>query len=122
MALAVYVHVKKENGQLRVIGVQKNTKEDHLWLFDEHDRDISKHSFVAGELKNQSVTNYRNVKVCGASLSMYFDEIKNSFVFNGKTLTEDKEKSFNVGDDGKLLNSSIYFGFVLPLTIKKNHF
>ena len=76
MASAVYVYMKKEDGQLRVIGVRKNTKNDHLWLFDEQDRDISKHLFVAGELKNQSVTNYRNLKVCGGNLFMYFDKSK----------------------------------------------
>ena len=94
-------------GVLRVIGVRKNINDDHLWLFDEEDQNVVKHSFVHSEVKKQLVTNYRNVKVSGPHLSVYFDSTKNEFAFNGKLLTEDKEKSFKIGEDGGSLNLSI---------------
>ena len=86
MASAIYVHVKKEDGKLHVAGFRKSIQDDHLWLFDEEDRNVNKHPFISAELKKQSVTNYRNIKVCGIHMSLYYDAKKDTFIFNGKTL------------------------------------
>lgn len=104
MASVVYVHVKKVDGKLSVAGVRKCIQDDHLWLFDEEDRNVDKHPIISAELKKQSVTNYQNIKIAGTHLPLYYDSKTDTFTFNGKTLMEDKEKSFTIGDDGKLLN------------------
>ena len=99
----VYVNVKKVDGVLKVLGVKTDIKENKGFLFRESDQDLSKHSLVSTDLKNKTVTHYRNVKITGTGLNTYYDVKTEKFVFNGVELEKDKEDSLLFSKEGNLV-------------------
>ena len=100
MISEVYVHVKKENGVLKVKRLKKHFSEQTNFLFREEDQEISKHPMIANCLKGKDVADYRNVKVSGTSLSTYYDYKTEKFVFNGVELNKDEHESFTFSKEG----------------------
>ena len=95
----VYLHVVKENNVLLVQGLRREPKDKQTFLFDEEDQELSKHPVVESLLRGQTVSNYRNVKIC-STLSTYYDAKQDQFIFNGKVLKEDTERSLCFDDEG----------------------
>ena len=101
----IYVYVVKEDGVLRVKGVRRE-KQGKAYLFDENDQDLAKHLALANEIKNATIKNFKNVKLQGQALLNYFDTKLSKFIFNGKTLDEDKEQSMRDDDIGNITESN----------------
>lgn len=101
MITAVYIHVKRESGVLKVKGLKHHFRDDTAFLFRDEDQDIAKHPFVSTELKGKEVSNYRNVKVSGTSLSSYYDSKNEKFIFNGVELTKDEQDSLTFNEEGR---------------------
>ena len=100
--LAAYIHVKKEQGILRVKGIRQNKKDEEGFLFCNADQDLSKHPHVASLVKGQNIQNYRNVQISGLALASYYNSTTDKFVFNGVNLIEDDEKSLVLSEEGEL--------------------
>lgn len=101
MISTVYIHVKKEDGVLKVKGVKHHFRDDGGYLFRDADQDLSKHPLVSAELKGKEVTNYRNIKITGTSLATYYDSKTEKFIFNGTELTKDEQNSLTFTEEGK---------------------
>lgn len=100
----LYIHVEKVDGTLRVQGLRKDRKDKQTFLFEIEDQDLTKHPVVEKEIKSQVIEKYRNVKISGTALSQYFDLLTEKFVFKGKALKEDLEKSIHFDEEGKHYN------------------
>lgn len=100
MISAVYIHVKKENGVLKVKGLKHHFKDNSGFLFREEDQDLAKHPAIAIELKGKDVANYRNVKITGTGLSSYYDAKNEKFVFKNVELKKDEENSLVFTEEG----------------------
>lgn len=91
----------KNGVKLLAEGIRRELNDKQTFLFDKEDQDLSKHQAVDSFLRGQSVTSYRNVKIGGTILPNYFDFDAEKFVFNGKVLKEDLEKTICFDEEGK---------------------
>lgn len=61
---------------------------------------MSKHPAVESQLRGQAVQHYRNIKIGSTALSNYYDAIRDMFIFDGKVLKEDLERSISFDEEG----------------------
>ena len=84
----VYVHVVKEDGNLFVKGLRRETKDKQTFLFENEHQALAKHPAVESQLRGQTVHHYRNIKIASTALANYYDAVKDLFIFDGKALQE----------------------------------
>lgn len=122
----VYVHVVEEDSNIYVKGLRRETKDKQTFLFESDHQELAKHPAVEAQLRGQVFQHYRNIKIVSTALANYYDAVRDMFIFNGKALKEDLERSISFDEEGRKtalkelsFEKSLYLIFVVTFFAEK---
>lgn len=90
---AAFLRVEKKEDQFVVVGLSITKEEGTWYLLPKEDQPTSKHKYLESKVRNLRVQSYRNFDIAEPDIAEYLDHTKTKFMFGGKFLQLDLDRS-----------------------------